>query len=277
MNIFGNFFKGFDGNSFKAIGSLMTNNLKKQVFVWVIVAMTLVGTVIGAGFLWFMNLVTGGEIPESLIFDSLNSVLLTATMLPLSMITIFSIPSIMNSIHKSTMIKRIGATKISEQAFVLMTWVIFFAFAVLFTTIVYFGLLTMFFIFFGGGVVDSWLVIYLYTLLTIVLYVSLGVLLGTLSIGSVSSTLLSVFVLGMTLLVGGSMEMVTNMFVAIFPRIAILIILLNPLALASYGISSLFAGTVSMTFILVTVIYTMMVSAVFFLWASKKMSFNKIR
>ncbi len=268
MKAFKEFKNGLTKQSAFGLISLLNKYTKKQKGLWITL-----------GIFWAVALIASLSVlsndwssPLEILFMSKMIIIIGAT-IPILIITTFSVPSTLNSIHKSTMIKRIGATRLTEQSFVMVTWTYYFMLAIIVYVSCYMGFSIILGVFDVGNLITS----LLYSIVLISMLTSMGVLLGTLPIGTAASTTISIVLFIVSLLFGGLLPYVTSAFAILMPNVTIILIMVNPIGLSTYVSYAIASGLAGTYFALLGTLYVLLLSSMMFFGSSMLMSFNKVR
>lgn len=278
MNSIKKFTEGIDTATFTGMGYLLWLNIKKQVFLWVFI-----------GFIVLMSLstiTTWIRYYENSSYYQLGTIKLTVraalifgTLMPLAYICLFSIPGNLNALHKTTLIKRIGATRLTEQSFITIVTIWYFIISLVVVSIIFFGLAISVSLVdaTGLGLLNNLFKAYIFTLFVTLLMVSVGVLFGTLNISQVLITIISVFLFVFSLLFGGFLLPITNTFghqIPVFTKWALII---NPFGFSSFSMASVLTGQYTIGTSLVAITYMLTITLLCFFISILKMNFNKVR
>ncbi len=273
MEVFKSFKKGISSQSVSAVNSLLWNYIKKQAGLWTVLSLIwlmLVLTIIGYG--------VDSEYysSEELKFMA-NFIVIIGSALTLLVVTTFCISTTLNSIHKSTMIKRIGATRLTEQSFVLITWTYFFVFSCILFLSTYAILSILTWIAFKSFYITGIAKTLIFSIFMLAMFVSIGVFLGVLPIGTAASIVISIAVMLLAIFFGGFFPFIVNAISYKIPVIATSILILNPIGFTSYILYSVSSGTANLVLYTAGLIYTVSVGLTLFFGSSLVMSFNKVR
>ncbi len=269
MKAFTEYKKGLSKQSASGLVSLLNDYTRKQIGLWITLSIFwLMALFFAISLRISMHLYSAIEI--KLIF---NSIILIGAIVPAIIIATFSIPATLNTIHKSTMIKRIGATRLTEKSFILITWLFYFVL----TIITYSVSFLVFSLIMGQLNISEMIISYIYAIIVISMLVSMGTLLGALPIGTVASISISMILFIFSLVFGGIIPWLTQILVKIIPGVTVFFIFINPIGLATYVLFGITSGTGGTLLITLGTLCILMFSSMMFFGASMIMSFNKIR
>lgn len=277
MNTVTQFTKGIDSSTFKGVGYLLWLNVKKQIGLWVFIIFIILLCLYFE--MYSINEYKNGwyTIGETKFFTRMA--ILSGTLIPLLFIALFSIPGTLNSIHKTTLIKRIGSTRLTEHSFILLITIWYTLISLAFLTSIFFGVVIIGKILSPPelSMLENTLKTYLFSIFLVILMVTMGVLLGTLPISQILVTTISVLLFIVSVAVGGFLISVTNFLGIAYPTIVRLIALANPLGFSSYSMASILTGGFSLSSAIASIIYMVSLSLLFFCASAVTMNFNKVK
>lgn len=272
------FIKGLNRASFSSILFLLLTYLRKQKVLLVLSFLILLGCIItfiifgvidgdAAVGTWDYNT---GLFVSSLTFS-------IGSFAPICLIAFFSIPGILSSVQNSTMIKRIGSTRVTEKSYVLIVWIVYFltlSFIYLFTSIIFMILQA---ILFKGSNIGGSIATIFYMLLVIALLTSISTLVGTSPINRAWKISLQLFLFVYVFVYGGIISNLTNILITFSPVSSFVFIVLNPLALSLYIGNLIIFENTTIWLTLVGATYALLFAIALLLVSISFMSFNKIR
>ncbi len=277
MNVFKSFTKGFDKSTFKGVGYLIWTSMKKQIALWVFVGLFIAAAFIGEFFV-FLNANHNSYYEPAEVRFAVRSIIIAGTLLPLLLIGLFSIPNTIKSLQKTTLIKRIGSTRLTEESFVLILfiWYLLLSFIVVTSTI---GILSFMALVMQRPTTNSLHGIfpaYLFLMLVLLMFVSVGLLFGSSSISHGLVIGLTVLLFVVSILFGGFLAPMTNAFGYALPNFTSIMIIINPIGFASYSMQSILTQSFGATATIVSILYLVSLSLVSFIGSANMMSFTKI-
>ncbi len=278
MKAFKRFTTGFNSKTFKGIGYLISKSLMKQIVLWVFIGLFLLLTFVLMSEYSSMILSPAEGGFDGNIFSSYAHIIIFGTIMPLFLITSFSIPGTLNNIHRSTMIKRIGATELTEQSYIFIIWIWYLIIDMILILILFSGSFMLTYVIFGNiSLSIVWLYAILFSMILVITFVSIGVFLGTIPMPPAATSALCTFLFILSLLFGGVIMVVTKAITYSSPTLISLIIILNPIGISTYVMNYIFIGDAEVVMMLLICAYLLMISALAFFGASLIMKFNKIK
>ncbi len=219
--------------------------------------------------------------------------------MPVFFLTMFSIPSTISQMHSTTLIKRIGSTRLNEKGYMLSVWIIFFiraliyfAISLLFWTAIY-SLIAKYQIMMLQvtddkiSTITSKMILSLFlensfsfitfSIIYIMFLVSLGILLGMIPIGQISKGILSLILFISIIIFGNILTPLSLILNEVIPVLSIFITILNPITLLSTISEGLYNGSFSVLYSVLYYILALTLAASTFLLAASFISFKSIK
>lgn len=277
MQFFKTMTTGIDKSTFKGIGYLLYTSIKKQLALWIFIALISI-----AMFYGIFSVIGGMKKGWNSAYETsllVKTIAMLLTLMPIFLISVFSIPSTLNSLQRSTLIKRIGSTRLNEQGFIVIVWVWYFIISMTVMTAI-FILMVMFVALIdtsNAGLISNWLWTYIFSIFVVMMFVSAGVLLGVLPVSQGFVIAISVVLFIFSILFGGILSPLTDTIGIFIPGFTTVAILVNPFAFTPYIMHSIFFGNGNGMLTMISIIYTLTLALTFFFLAAKFMTFNKIR
>lgn len=278
MSAIKKFSQGVDNNTFKGVGYLLWLNIKKQIALWVFVGLIVLAALIGI-VSSIMAYKSSTWMTVSILRFDVRALLIAGTLLPLSFITLFSIPSTLNAMHKTTLIKRIGATRLTEESFIMLVSIWYTIISLAVVTILFFGMITISRMFGTSDMqlLDNMFKAYIISIFVVLLMVNMGVLLGTMPISQILVISISIVLFILSVLFGGFLMPVTNGFAVWIPTFTRWAVIINPFGFSSYTMASILTDGYGIGTTLISIIYMLSLTLLCFCGSSLAMNFNKIK
>lgn len=273
-----NFIKGFNRASFSSILFLLLTYLRKQKVLIGLSFLVLLGSIIT---FTIFGVIDGDAVNGTWEY---NQAILIATLTfsigsfaPICLIAFFSIPGILASVQNSTMIKRIGSTRVTEKSYVLIVWVVYYlALSLIYLSASIIFMILQAILFKDLNIGNSIATIF-YMLLVIALLTSISTLIGTSPINRAWKIALQLILFAYIFVYGGIINDLTNILISLSPVSSFIFIALNPLTLSLYIGNLIVFENTTIWLSLVGAIYALLFAIALLLVSISFMSFNKIR
>ncbi len=255
--------KGFNFKSISGISYLLWTTVKKQ---WPFFLFIIIGSI--------SNITTA----LTTSWDStINTLFSFSTIVGVLFLTLFSIPMTLSNIHSTTMIKRIGSTRLNERSYIL---VVFLAYLLIALIYFYINVLIWWIVMLSAGkasLINTSVIYLVYSLFTIILMISVAIFLGTLPIGKVVQVIISFILAIYFMIFSGLIAPLSITLSVVAPILNIVMVLLNPITTSYYILTTIaqFSSTTLIT--VIGILYTVLTSLIFIALSMKFMSFNKVR
>ncbi len=283
-------FKGVNLKTLSAISFLINSySVRKSILLLVMIIITL------PFFLASIQWVWRSDVSSHII----KMFFMGIVFMPVFFLTMFSIPSTISQMHSTTLIKRIGSTRLNEKGYMLSVWIVFFiraliyfAISLLFWTAIY-SLIVKYQIMMAQvtddriSTITSKMILSLFlensfsfitfSIIYIMFLVSLGILLGMIPIGQISKGILSLILFISIIIFGNILTPLSLTLNELIPVLSIFITILNPITLLSTILEGLYNGSFSMMYSVLYYILALTLVISTFLLAASFMSFKSIK
>lgn len=278
MNIVKKFTQGMDSNTFKGVGYLLWLNIKKQIALWVFVGIIVILALLATtGTIQNYNRETWSTAIQAQF--SVRVIIVSGTLIPLLFVTLFSIPSTLNSIHKTTLIKRIGSTRLTEESFILIITIWYTIISVAILSSLFFGIIIISRVQAPPELelLRNIFKAYIFALFLTILLVTMGVMLGNMPVSQILVTVLTTVLFIASLLFGGFILPLTNGIGILIPSTTRILVILNPIGFSSYSMASILTDGYTWVSAISSIVYMISLSLLFFCVSATIMNFNKIK
>ncbi len=281
-----NIFKGINLKTLSAISSLINSYSKKKKLLFSFMIIFLI--IMFAGTMYELDLY---EMQARII----KMCFIGLVFIPVIFLCLFSIPSTISQMHSTTLIKRIGSTRLNERGYILTIWIIFFIRAIIYflISLVFWTIVISSTPKFWTGVefeelhltsriifsilIENSFTFITFSIIYIMFLTSFGILLGMIPIGQISKGILSLFLFASILIFGNIFTPMGFFLNEKLPIVSILFTILDPLTLLSVIMESLYSGSLSIVYSIAYYIVAISLTMSTFLLASTFISFNKVK
>lgn len=207
-------------------------------------------------------------------------------MTPVVIMCLFVVSDSLSKISSTTLIKRIGSTRLNEKGYITIVSIIFsvFAFAIFFITYIFWIIVFEIAGAPSSSIFDGNIVTVIYILLFILLMVSTGVFIGTMNMGQVAKGIMSFFLFTIFFLFSGLFAIKSNIWTSIYMPsfvryLYVFIVFSNPWIIPTLFIKGFFYGGLSFIgpiFVFLGFLFVISGSVTITLFSMANMSFTKI-
>lgn len=266
------FIKGFNFRSITGIFYLLLTYMKKQWLFFTIILISTFSYVFAVP-----SIINSGYMDFEEKSNSINLFISLGTIMGIIFITLFTAPIALTNINSSTMIKRIGATRLNERGYVLIVYLFYSIIALLYFWISLLIWEIVLLIVGGAQYVNISFMYFFYSIFVILMFTSIAIFIGTLPFGKVLQIILSMILFAYFMIFSGVITYLPSLFSIGFPIVNAILTLINPMT-ASYYVLTLISQSMDSGAILAFgFIYNICLTLTFIALSMTLMSFNKVK